>query len=278
MNPFENKYMKQITIGITSCGRFQSLEKTVKSMEQTIDLSLYKKILTEDSKDINHINKIKQANKQWFLQGWKIIYTSGSGQKDLYKCHYHALKSLYESIETKYVFHCEDDQIFKKTNFDYFKLSYEILENNSNIWIVLLRDVFKDFWLKKDGIMRDRYYEILSDKETNFYWHEFIFLNPNESFSLQPWLRNTELMKKVMFGYEEYVNEKLVSERLSKLWYQSIVIKKWIYNHINPIFNSTKNIKNLWLLNFTYNFLKWTIKYRWWLFLKFIKNVYKNEK
>jgi len=64
MNPFENKYMKQITIGITSCGRFQSLEKTVKSMEQTIDLSLYKKILTEDSKDINHINKIKQANKQ----------------------------------------------------------------------------------------------------------------------------------------------------------------------------------------------------------------------
>jgi len=24
-------------------------------------------------------------------------------------------------------------------------------------------------------------------------------------------------MKKVMFGYEEYVNEKLVSERLSKL-------------------------------------------------------------
>jgi ABC-type uncharacterized transport system substrate-binding protein len=56
-------YNKEITVAITSCGRYESLKKTIKSIEETIDLSGYEKILTEDSKDEEHIKKMKEANK-----------------------------------------------------------------------------------------------------------------------------------------------------------------------------------------------------------------------
>lgn len=268
---------KNITIAITSCGRFESLKKTILSIENTIDLSLYKKVMTEDSKDRKHIEKIKKSVENWFLKGWKILFTFWSNQTNLYKSHHYALKILYDNINTKYVFHCEDDQIFKKTNFDYLKLSYEILENEKSIGIVLLRDLIKDFWLKKTGIMKSRYYEILTDEETSILWHDFIFLNKNENFTLQPWLRRTNEMKKIMFWHEEYVNEKLIWERYNEIKLRTIVIKKWIYNHINPILNSTKNIKNLWVIKYIYSTINWTIRYRLWLLIKYIKNLKNNN-
>lgn len=66
-------------------------------------------------------------------------------QTDVLKCHYYALKTLYENIHTKYVFHCEDDQKFYKTDFDFIELSHKILENNKGIAIVILRDLYKDY-------------------------------------------------------------------------------------------------------------------------------------
>jgi hypothetical protein len=54
---------EDITIAITSCGRFDLLKKTISSIEQTIDLSKYKKILTEDSRDKKHQEKMKEAQK-----------------------------------------------------------------------------------------------------------------------------------------------------------------------------------------------------------------------
>lgn len=271
-------YSNDITIAITSCGRIDLLEKTISSIAKTINLSSYKKILTEDAKNEEHIKKMKEANKNWFLKWWKILFTWGSNQKDLYKCHHYALKTLYDNIDTKYVFHCEDDQIFKKTDFDYFKLSYDILENNKEIWIVLLRDMFKDFWLKKTWIMKSRYYEILTDHEIKLYGHNFIYLSDSNAFTLQPGLRRLKEMKEVMFGFEDYVDEKLIWERYCKKWYKTIVINPGIFNHINPVFNTTKNIRNLWLFKYIYETLKWTIAYRWWLIIKYIKSLLKGNK
>ena len=265
----------EITIAITSCWRIDLLKKTIQSIELTIDLSKYNKVITEDSRDKETILKIKEANNNGFLKGWKVIFTQWSKQKDVFKCHYYALKELYRNIDTKYVFHCEDDLIFKKTPFDYINLSYKILEANKHIKLILLRDLFTDFKLKKTWIMQSRYYEILTDKHQLFFWHEFIYLTAEESFSLQPWLREVNTMKQVMFNYEDYVDEKLVSNRLSNLWYESIVIKDWIYNHLNPIIHSTRNIQNMWLLNYLFTTIKWTVKYRTSLTVKYIKNIIK---
>ncbi|MGE4443518.1 MAG: hypothetical protein AB7E37_00820 [Candidatus Altimarinota bacterium] len=262
---------ENITIALTSCGRFKSLEKTIKSIEQTIDLSKYEKIMTEDSKNETHIKKIKEVNENGFLKGWKIFYTGGSGQTDLYKCHYYALKKLYENINTDYVFHCEDDQIFKKMNYNYLEESKNILEENRNIGLVLLRDLKKDFGIKKTGIMKSRYYELLTDEEFHYNNKKYVFCTELNSFSLQPGLRRTDEMKKIMFGFEDFVNEDKISKRYNKLGLKTILIENGIYNHIQPLLNSTKNISNLGFFNFIYITLKGTLKYRIGLVIKFIK-------
>lgn len=266
-------YKNDITIAITSCWRYNLLKKNIESIEKTINLSDYKRILTEDSRNQEHIKKMEEANRSWFLKWWKILYTWWSNQKDVLKCHYYALKTLYENIDTKYVFHCEDDQVFEKTDFDYFKLSYDILENNNDIAIVSLQNHFKDYWIKKNWIMRSRYYDILTDNEKKFYGHEFIFWNPNCVFSLQPGLRRTDVMKSVMFWYEDFVNETLVSKRLSNAWYTSIFIKKWIYYNPNWRLNSTRNMKSIWFFKYIKITLKNAITYRVWLIIKYIKYI-----
>ena len=266
-------FQKDITIALTSCGRLSSLKKTITSIAETIDLSLYRKIMTEDSTDPSHINKVKQEVENGFLQWWEIFYTWGESPS-LYHSHYNALDTLYSKIKTKYVFHCEDDQVFKKTDFDYFKLSYNLLEDHDDIGLILLRDLFWDFKIRKSWIMRDRYYEMLTDDELIYNNHNFIYMNPLSCFSLQPWLRVTSVMKSIMFDHETYVDEWLVSQRLSKSWYQSIVLKNWVYNHISPVFNTTKNIKNLWLCNFLSSTIRWTVNYRGWLIKKYILQLF----
>lgn len=264
-----------ITIALTSCGRFELLKKTILSLEETIDLSLYPKILTEDSKDEAHIQKMYEAQKNWFLKWWEILFTGWSGQTDLYKCHYYALKTLYSKITTKYVFHGEDDQIFKKVDFNYFTLSEDILEMYPHIGLVLLRDIMWDFWLKKTWIMKSRYYELLTDEDFVFEGHHFLKLAEKNSFTLQPWLRRTWEMKEIMFWYEDFVDEGKIGERYNKKWLCSMVIIPGIFHHINPRLHSTKNIKNMWFFWYFWEILKGTFRYRTGLLIKYLADIWK---
>lgn len=263
-----------ITIGLTSCGRYDLLQQTLDTLSLSIDLSKYSKIMTEDSKDEHHIAKMKNANANWFLQWWKILYTRWSGQSDVLQCHYYALQTLYNHIDTKYTFHCEDDQIFYKTNFDYIKLSYDILENNKDIAIVTLRDLYRDYWIQKEWIMRTRYYDILTDEEKDFYWHKFVYANPDRMFNLQPWLRPTTIVRKAMFGFEKTINETFVSQRLSEEGYRWIYIEKWIYYNPDWRWNSTRNIRSMGFRKYIVTVLKNAFKYRFWLLISYIKYLF----
>lgn len=266
-------YLKDITIAITSCWRFKLLKKMIESIEQNIDLSDYPKIITEDSKDEDHIAKMQKVNDEWFLKWWKIIYTKWSWQADVLKCHYFALKALYENISTKYTFHCEDDQLFYKTDYDFIKLSYDILESKKDIAIVTLRDLYKDYWIKKKWLMKTRYYDILTDKEEVLFWHKFIYWNPNSLFNLQPWLRRTDIVKKAMFWYEETINETLVSQRIYKQWFEWIYIEKWIYWNPDRRINSTRNIRTMWFKKYILDALWNAIRYRFRLFRNYLKHL-----
>jgi hypothetical protein len=166
-----------------------------------------------------------------FLKGWEVIFTWKNKDKNLYKNHYNALKILYDEINTKYIFHTEDDQIFKKTEYDYILESKNILENNKSIGIVLLRDIIKDFKLKKTWIKKSRYYELLTDEVFIHNGRKYLYCTKLNNFSLQPWLRRTVEMKKVMFWFEDYVNEDLICYRFNKLWtlkYRIWLVLKYI--------------------------------------------------
>jgi len=233
--------------------------------------------MTEDSRDSKHIDKIKQANKDGFLEWWKIIYTWWIWP-DLYSKHYFALKTLYSHINTTYVFHCEDDQIFKKTDFNYLELSKKILDSDPTVGLVQLRDLIGDFNLKKTGIMKSRYYELLTDEKIEYFGHNFIVMSVVDGcrwFSLQPGLRRLEEMKEIMFdGSVSAVDEGGWGDKMIARWLHAVVIDPPIFNHINPIFNSTKTIKNQGLRVRLRQTLSWTVKYRSRLVFLYLKDLF----
>jgi hypothetical protein len=233
--------------------------------------------MTEDSRDEKHIHKIKQANKDGFLKWWEIIYTWWIWP-DLYSKHYFALKTLYSHINTTYVFHCEDDQIFKKTDFNYLELSKKILDSDPTVGLVQLRDLIGDFNLKKTGIMKSRYYELLTDERIEYFGHSFVVMSTIDWcrwFSLQPWLRRLKEMEKIMFdGSVSTVDEGGWWDKMIARWLHAVVIDPPIFNHINPIFNSTKTIKNQGLRVRLRQTLSWTVKYRSRLVFLYLKDLF----
>lgn len=235
----QKKY-QDITIAITSCGRYSLLKKTIRSLGENIDLQNINKIITEDSRNNSHIQKIINAQKNGFLSWWEVVFTNGKRQ-------HWALIELYKRIHTKYVFHCEEDWLFRKMDFDFLNVSQFILEKYQNIGMVLLRDLASDGWLKKEWVsMEERYNELFS-------WETFIYKNLKfaycrndedwdfcKGFSYNPWLRRTQEMRNIMFWYEDIVDEQKLGERYAKSWLVSVYIEPWITVHIGDNYLSTK--------------------------------------
>jgi hypothetical protein len=58
-----------------------------------------------------------------------------------------SVDNLYSLVETPYIFHCEDDWLFK-SNPNFIKESLDILEDNSNINQVWIREGIPTNWLE----------------------------------------------------------------------------------------------------------------------------------
>lgn len=118
--------MNDITFALTSCGRFDLLEKTIDSFIKYNTYPIKKYYIVEDSqnKDIFNIQK-----KYSFID---IIFNEEKlGQIK-------SIDKMYNLIDTDYIFHCEDDWEF--TNGGFMEKSMEILENYPNIFQVWIRD------------------------------------------------------------------------------------------------------------------------------------------
>ena len=92
---------------LTSCGRTELLNKTLKSFFQFNDFPLESLYLTEDSVDKE---VYKNVEKNWSSKLNLLLNEKKKGQ----------IKSIvdaYKLIKTPYVFHCEDDWIYTRKNF-----------------------------------------------------------------------------------------------------------------------------------------------------------------
>ena len=120
--------MKGVSLVITSCGRFDLLEKTLDSFFEENTYPIKKVIITEDSTEGNKLKKLvsKYKNQNFDL----IINETRLGQL---KC----IDKAYKKVDTEYVFHCEDDWLFLKEGF--IEKSLEVIEDNPKIAIVGLR-------------------------------------------------------------------------------------------------------------------------------------------
>jgi len=127
----------QITITLTSCGRWDLLERTIKSLVQFWDgpppAAFF---ICEDSQKWNQgdATKLMASIMAEFPKDWKINGRFFSGKVGQIK----AIDLMYAQVQTPYIFHCEDDWEFTKSGF--IQKSLSILEEKPSIMQVWLRN------------------------------------------------------------------------------------------------------------------------------------------
>ena len=118
---------EDVTLAITSCGRMDLLEKTLRSFFEFNTYPIFKTIIIDDSGggfDLTRIELITKGRVEFLINDKNI------GQIK-------SIDRLYASITTEYIFHCEDDWEFYQPGF--IEESIELLRDNPEIITVWLR-------------------------------------------------------------------------------------------------------------------------------------------
>ena len=117
--------MNEVTFVLTSCGRFDLLEKTLTTFLKFNTYPIKQFLIIEDS-----INKDVFKIKEKFPFVNIIFNDEKLGQMK-------SIDKAYDLVNTKYIFHCEDDWEFYESSF--IEKSLEILESNEKILQVWIR-------------------------------------------------------------------------------------------------------------------------------------------
>ncbi len=114
------------TCVLTSCNRFDVLEKTLKSLFKHLDILPHEFIIIEDSGNQDILNVLEKFDFTFNV----IINPVNLGQAK-------AIDIAYSKVSTPYIFHCEDDWEFTRTGF--IRESAEILDVHPEVSLVQLR-------------------------------------------------------------------------------------------------------------------------------------------
>jgi len=115
-----------VTFVLTSCGRFDLLEQTLSSFFRYNDAPIARYILIEDSED----EAVRQVLAKFPYDIELIINQPKLGQLA-------SIDFAYSTIDTPYIFHCEDDWGF--TRFGFIQESMRLLEAFEDVVMVALR-------------------------------------------------------------------------------------------------------------------------------------------
>ena len=159
-----------VTVVITSCGRFDLLQKTLESFVKYNNYPIKKAIITEDS-GLDEVHSAIPESMRKYCE--TIINRPKLGQIA-------SIDLAYSKVDTPYIFHCEDDWEFYRPNF--IEDSKLILEQRPDILQVWLRSYYHDIAIhsgyhylgERELVEGIPCYHVLSTKEG---WYGFSF-NP----------------------------------------------------------------------------------------------------
>jgi glycosyl transferase family 2 len=126
MNRLARMEQDAITFVITSCGRFDLLERCLARFLEHNTAPIKKYILVEDSGD----TEIHRSIAKFPIPIEVIVNTPPVGQVA-------AIDRAYKEVRTPYIFHCEDDWVFFRSGF--IEESLVLLKHDQTISTVLCR-------------------------------------------------------------------------------------------------------------------------------------------
>jgi hypothetical protein len=118
----------EVTFVLTSCGRVDLLQKTIESFEKFNTYPIKRGIITEDSCDPEVYEQVRN------LFGDRYEIWANETKKGQIK----SIVDAYATIDTPYIFHCEDDWEFIRSGF--MEESIAILEHDPKIMQSWLED------------------------------------------------------------------------------------------------------------------------------------------
>ncbi len=177
---------------VTSCRRFDLLEKTLESFLEQNDYPLDELIVIEDSDDrgVYGIEPLLQGTRHRIIFNGKNIGQIASIDK------------AYADIASDYIFHMEDDWLFTRKGF--IARAVEILEQEPQAIMVTVRDdadmprYVRSLKTRRTGTASYK----LAFPELHFRWYTFTF---------NPGLRRTEDYRALRGGYAAIGDEMAIS-------------------------------------------------------------------
>lgn len=165
-----------VTIVITSCGRFDLLKRTLSSLDLLNTEPIRSVIITEDSG--------REEVHGCIPDGWRefvkvIVNKEKVGQIG-------SVDMAYGLVETKWIFHCEDDWLFCRPGF--IEDSKLVMESEPGALQVWLRSYYHDLAVHSPNILLGRRSVV-----DNVAYNRVVSENPDWGvFSFNPGLRRIE--------------------------------------------------------------------------------------
>ncbi len=216
-----------VTIVCTSCNRWSYLYNTISSLIKFNSYGVKNIIITEDSGNIRM--------KENILKHFPFVELIFDGER---KGQLTRIKEAWSKVDTKYVFHIEDDWEFLHPFF--IEQSKKILENNPEILNVWLRDI-NDTNLHPIG-------KTLYSADGIHYWK----LNLNYGKDWHGFTWNPTLMKykivqpeilSVISQNNDIMPEIILSNKFKNLGFRSAIIPGGYIRHIGQFSSLREDIK-----------------------------------
>lgn len=202
--------MSKVTLCLTSCNRFDLLQRTLNSFLKYNTYDIERFIVIDDSTNVACHGSIMSEFP--FVE--LITNESPLGQIK-------SIDKLYSLVDTEYIFHCEDDWEFTKPGF--IEKSLSILESKQDVLQVWIRDT------------NDHQHPLLEEKQevNGVEYKELMpmWQNLYSGFTFNPSLRRLEDYKRVEPFYQ-HGGETKIGIMYNTLGYKFVSLLDGFCKHI----------------------------------------------
>jgi len=210
--------MNEITLVVTSCGRFDFLKKTLESFFNYNTYQIKKTIIVDNSTKESSFEVISQILNKLTDNFEIIVNDQNIGQVS-------SIDKAYNLVDTEFIYHCEDDWEF----FDYgfIEKSLDVLKNDETILNINTRVRFDG----EKGSLHPVYGNFETKNGTKYKIYEYSYLGVWHGFSWNPGLRRKkdyDLIK----PFTKYGNEERVGNEYFKLGFKSACLDNFYNKHL----------------------------------------------